>query len=234
MAARARPGEPLGLRHPMAARVLIVESHPVLRGVIRIACEGSPLLEVVGEAAEGQDALVAYRDTEPDVVVLDLDLPDMAWSDVVRELRARRPGPRFLALTAKADDRTVFSTFRAAVDGVVEKTGGVATIVEAVERIAHGSRVFTADHEQRAMRELGRMARGARDATRVASVLTRREVEVLQLLSEGLTLHQVARRLRISPRTVETHVSKTYRKLGVHNRVQALREAASLGVVTIG
>jgi DNA-binding NarL/FixJ family response regulator len=78
------------------------------------------------------------------------------------------------------------------------------------------------------------MARGAREATRLATLLTTREVEVLQLLSEGMTLHQVARRLRISPRTVETHVSKTYRKLGVHNRVQALREAANLGVVQIG
>jgi DNA-binding NarL/FixJ family response regulator len=218
----------------VTARVLIVENHPVLRGVIRIACDESPLLEVVGEVAEGQDALIAYPEVEPDIIVIDLDLPDMQWSEVVRQLRARRPVPRFLALTAKTDDRTVFSTFRAAVDGVVEKTGGVATIVEAVERIARGARVFSAEHEQRAIRELGRMARGAREATRLASVLTTREVEVLQLLSEGLTLHQVARRLRISPRTVETHVSKTYRKLGVHNRVQALREAASLGVVRIG
>jgi DNA-binding NarL/FixJ family response regulator len=218
----------------VTARVLIVENHPVLRGVIRIACGESPLLEVVGEVAEGQDALVAYPEVEPDIIVIDLDLPDMAWADVVRELRRRRPAPRFLALAAKADDRTVFATFRAGVDGVVEKTGGVATIVEAVERIAHGSRVFTAEHEQRAIRELGRMARGAREATRLATLLTTREIEVLQLLSEGLTLHQVARRLRISPRTVETHVSKTYRKLGVHNRVQALREAANLGVVHIG
>jgi DNA-binding NarL/FixJ family response regulator len=218
----------------MAARVLIVENHPVLRGVIRIACDESPLLEVVGEVAEGQDALIAFPEVRPDIIVIDLDLPDMAWNEVVRELRSRRPVPRFLALTARTDDRTVFATFRAAVDGVVEKTGGVATIVAAVEGIARGSRVFSPEHEQRAMRELGRMARGARDATRVAGLLTGREVEVLQLLSEGLTLHQVARRLRISPRTVETHVRKTYRKLGVHNRVQALREAANLGVVRIG
>lgn len=218
----------------MAARVLIVENHPVLRGVIRIACDESPLLEVVGEVAEGQDALIAFPEVRPDIIVIDLDLPDMAWNEVVRELRSRRPVPRFLALTARTDDRTVFATFRAAVDGVVEKTGGVATIVAAVEGIARGSRVFSPEHEQRAMRELGRMARSARDATRVAGLLTGREVEVLQLLSEGLTLHQVARRLRISPRTVETHVRKTYRKLGVHNRVQALREAANLGVVRIG
>jgi DNA-binding NarL/FixJ family response regulator len=218
----------------VSARVLIVENHPVLRGVIRIACDDSSLLDVVGEVAEGQDALIAYPEVEPDIIVIDLDLPDMAWSEVVHELQRRRPAPRFLALTARADDRTVFATFRAGVDGVVEKTGGVASIVEAVERIARGSRVFTAEHEQRAIRELGRMARGAREATRLATLLTTREVEVLQLLSEGMTLHQVARRLRISPRTVETHVSKTYRKLGVHNRVQALREAANLGVVQIG
>jgi DNA-binding NarL/FixJ family response regulator len=83
------------------------------------------------------------------------------------------------------------------------------------------------------MRELGRIVRTARESTQVATLLTAREVEVLQLLAEGMTHQVVARRLRISPRTVETHVRKTYRKLGVHNRVQAIREAASLGVVTI-
>ncbi len=218
----------------MPARVLIVEGHPVLRGVIRLACDGSPALEVVGEAAEGQDALVVSAEVSPQIVVLDLDLPDMRGLDVVRELRKRPRPPRVLALAARTDDRTLFATFRASVDGLVEKTASVAEIVEAVERVAGGSRVFTADHERRAIRELGRMARSARESTRVSALLTGREIEVLQLLAEGLTLHQAARRLRISPRTVETHVRKAYRKLGVHNRVQALRQAASLGVVSIG
>jgi DNA-binding NarL/FixJ family response regulator len=217
-----------------AARVLIIEGHPVLRGVIRMACDDSPALEVVGEVAEGQDALIAAAEVHPDVVVIDLTLQDMEWTEVVRELRALRPATRFLALTSKADDRALLATFRASLEGVIEKTAGVASIVEAVERVALGSRVVTAEHERRAMRELGRMVRGARESTQPTALLTEREIEVLQLLAEGMTLHQVARRLRISPRTVETHVRKTYRKLGVHNRVQALRQAASLGVVKVG
>jgi DNA-binding NarL/FixJ family response regulator len=218
----------------VTAHVFIVEGHPVLRGAIRMACEDSTGLEVVGEVAEGQDALIASAEVEPDIIVIDLDLQDMEWSEVVRGLRARRPELRFLALTASADDATLLAAFRAAVDGLVEKSAGVASIVEAAERIAVGSRVFTPEHERRAMQELGRMARIARESTRVTALLTDREAEVLQFLAEGMTLHQVARRLRISPRTVETHVRKTYRKLGVHNRVQALRQAASLGIVTIG
>jgi DNA-binding NarL/FixJ family response regulator len=217
-----------------AARVLIIEGHPVLRGVIRMACDDSPALEVVGEVAEGQDALIAAAEVHPDVVVIDLTLQDMEWTEVVRELRALRPATRFLALTSKADDRALLATFRASLEGVIEKTAGVASIVEAVERVALGSRVVTPEHERRAMRELGRMVRGARESTQPTALLTEREIEVLQLLAEGMTLHQVARRLRISPRTVETHVRKTYRKLGVHNRVQALRQAASLGVVKVG
>jgi DNA-binding NarL/FixJ family response regulator len=213
--------------------VLIVEGHPVLRGVIRMACEESPTVEVVGEVAEGQDALIVATEVEPNVVVIDLDLQDMNWSEVVRRLRERRPAPRFLALAGKADDGTLLDAFRASVEGVVEKAAGVRTIVEAIERIAVGSRVFTPEHQRRAMRELGRMVRNARESTQAAALLTEREVEVLQLLAEGMTLHQVARRLRISPRTVETHVRKTYRKLGVHNRVQALREAVALGLVSI-
>lgn len=218
----------------MAARVLIVEGHPVLRGVIRIACEESPSLQVVGEMGEGQDALIACTEVDPDVIVIDVELQDMDWYDVVRELRTRRPASRFLALTRSADDQTLFATFRASVDGLVEKGAGVASIVEAVERIAAGSRVFTPEHERRALRELGRVVRSARESTRIAELLTKREIEILRLLAEGMTHQVVARRLRISPRTVETHVRKTYRKLGVHNRVQALRQAASLGVVTIG
>jgi DNA-binding NarL/FixJ family response regulator len=205
----------------------------VLRGVIRMACEDSPTLTVVGEAAEGQDALIVAAEVDPNVVVIDLELQDMDWSEVVRRLRERRPAPRFLALAGKTDDEALFEAFRASVEGVVEKAAGVRSIVEAIERVAVGSRVYTPEHQRRAMRELGRMVRTARESTRTAALLTTREVEVLQLLAEGMTLHQVARRLRISPRTVETHVRKTYRKLGVHNRVQALREAVALGVVRI-
>jgi DNA-binding NarL/FixJ family response regulator len=233
VALRTRARDSPNLRSPLAARVLIVEGHPVLRGVIRMACEESPTVEVVGEVAEGQDALIVATEVEPNVVVIDLDLQDMNWSEVVRRLRERRPAPRFLALAGKADDGTLFDAFRASVEGVVEKAAGVRTIVEAIERIAVGSRVFTPEHQRRAMRELGRMVRNARESTQAAALLTEREVEVLQLLAEGMTLHQVARRLRISPRTVETHVRKTYRKLGVHNRVQALREAVALGLVSI-
>jgi DNA-binding NarL/FixJ family response regulator len=217
----------------MTARVFIVEGHPVLRGAIRIACQDSSALEVVGEAAEGQDALIAVAEVDPDVVVLDAELQDMNWFDVLRELRARHAASRFLLLTRVTDDRTLFAAFSAAADGIVEKSAGVAPIVDAVEQIAGGARVFALEHERRAMRELGRIVRRARESTRTTAPLTAREVEVLELLAEGLTHQAVARRLRISPRTVETHVRTTYRKLGVHNRVQAIREAASLGVVTI-
>lgn len=217
----------------MTARVFIVEGHPVLRGAIRIACQESSTLQVVGEAAEGQDALIAYAEVDPDVIVIDAELQDMDWFEVLREMRARRPASRFLVLTRAADDRTLFAAFSAPADGVVEKGAGVNSIVDAVGQIAGGSRVFAPEHERLAMRELGRLVRSARESTRTAPLLTAREVEILQLLAEGMTHQVVARRLRISPRTVETHVRKTYRKLGVHNRVQAIREAASLGVVTI-
>jgi len=213
----------------MTARVFIVEGHPVLRGAMRIACQDSPALEVVGEAAEGQDALIASGEVDPDVIVIDVELQDMDWFEVVRELKARRPASKFLALIRAADDRTLFVTFSAAVDGVVEKATGVKSIVDAVERIAGGSRVFSPEHERRAMRELGRIVRSARESTRMATLLTTREIEVLQLLAQGMTHQVVARRLRISPRTVETHVRKTYRKLGVHNRVEATHIAEQKG-----
>lgn len=215
-------------------RVLIVEDHPVLRGVIHLACDQTPGLELVGEVGTGEEALAACRELRPDVVVLDLTLPgEVQGLDVARTLRAEGTAGRVLILTGRTDEQAVFEAMRAGAHGYLEKTSGVRSIAEAILRVAEGERVFTPEQERLAVAELGRLARQAREAAAVLEVLTERELEVLRLLAGGLTVKQVATRLGIGSRTVETHIAKLYRKLGVRNRVQAVSRASAIGLVEL-
>lgn len=216
-------------------RVLIVEDHPVLRGVIRLACEHSRDLTIVGEVDDGERALEVSREVSPDVVVLDLTLPGVLQGlDVARQLRAEGSTAKILVLTGRTDDRSVFESIRAGADGFLEKTAGVRFIADALSRVAAGERVFTPDQERSAVQELGRMARQSRASSAAQASISRRELEILEFVSLGLTVKQVATRLGLSPRTVETHIAKLYRKLGVRNRVQAISRAVSLGLIRIG
>lgn len=218
-----------------AVRVLIVEDHPVLRGVIRLACEQAPGLELVGEAGTGEEAVEACRALRPDILVLDLSLPGVLQGlDVARTVRAEGTAGRILILTGRTDEQAIFEAMRAGAHGYLEKTSGVRFIAEALLRVAAGERVFTPEQEHLAVAELGRLARQAREAAAVRETLTQRELEILTLLARGLSVKQVATRLGIGPRTVETHIGKVYRKLGVRNRVQAVSRATALGLVELG
>ena len=215
-------------------RVLVVEDHAVIRGVIRLACEHTYGLEVIGEVETGEEALERCHADPPDVIVLDLMLPGrLQGIDVARRLRAEGHPARILVLTGLTDEHVMFETIRAGVDGYLEKTAGVRFVAEALRRIARGERVFTRDQERAMVSELGRLARQTREASGAQATLTDREIETLGLVAVGLTVKQVASRLGLSPRTVETHLSKLYRKLGVRNRVQALSRAAALGLIRL-
>lgn len=212
-----------------------MEDNAVIRGVIRLACEHSPRLEVVAEVADGASALEACRREPPDVLVLDLVLPGSVQGlDVARAIRREELPIRVLVLTALADDRALFESVRAGVDGFLNKSEGVRTIGDALEKLADGETVFMPAQERTAVAELGRLARRTRQVADARERLTDRELEILEQLALGITVKQVATRLALSPRTIDTHVQKIYRKLGVRNRVQAISRAASLQLIELG
>jgi DNA-binding NarL/FixJ family response regulator len=216
------------------ARVLVVEDNEVIRGVIRLACEQAPGVEVVAEVSDGGSAIEASRRERPDVVVLDLALPgEVQGLDVARTIRADVLPTRILVLTGRTDDRAIFDSIRAGVDGFLEKTEGVRLIADALERVARGERVFTPGQERAAVAELGRLARRKRELAQARATITERELEILEYLSLGLTVKQVAKRLGVSPRTIDSHVARLYRKLGVRNRVQAISRAAALELIDL-
>jgi RNA polymerase sigma factor (sigma-70 family) len=127
----------------------------------------------------------------------------------------------------------VFEALRLGVSGYVEKTASVEEIADAIESVASGGLVFSKELERRAQIQLGEFAKRARETARALARLTPREREVLAVLAEGLSTRQIANRLGLSVRTVETHIGKIYEKLDVRTRVQALYRAAGLGLVDL-
>lgn len=213
--------------------VLVVDDHPVLRDIIKMACDGHPRLEVVGEAANGPDAVKLCVSLQPDVMVLDLMLPGMNGPEVAKRVKEGGCKAKILVLTGRSDPRAVFDSVRAKADGYLDKTTAITTIVDAIEAVFEGRSVFTEDQRRQAFTQLGRFVRQARDSSRAAATLTGREVEVLRLMGEGLTTRQMARRLGVSERTVESHISNTYKKLDVESRVQAVAKGIELGFIGI-
>jgi NarL family two-component system response regulator YdfI len=215
-------------------RVVIADEHPVLRSVLRLACESSLSLELVGEAGDLEGLISVCATTDPQVVVMDLDISEARGVGALRALRESGYKAAVLILTDRTGGPVILEALRLGARGFLEKAEGIRKVASAVRRIADGERLVDPALEQAAVMELGRFARQAREGSEVAASLTPREREILDHLSTGLTMRQMANRLGISSRTVETHVLKLYRKLGVKTRVQAVARAASLGLIDLG
>ncbi|MBI4730358.1 MAG: response regulator transcription factor [Acidobacteria bacterium] len=222
----AQPEEPF--------RVLIVDDHPMIRRIVALACEDHPALEVAGEAANGAEALDKFRLLAPDVTVLDLMMPGVGGLEVARVLLEERPGARILVLSAKQDERSVFECLSAGALGFVEKTASIESVARAIDAVGRGRQVLSDGLRRAAFGQLREAARNARHASDAVGALTPRERGVLALIAEGLTARQMARRLGVSERTIETHIANLYRKLDVRSRVQAVNRAAALRLVEIG
>ena len=212
-------------------RAVVAAGHPTVRGVIDAACReaGVSVIAITGSATT---AIEACRSEAPDLLILDLDLPDVDGFHVLSELDADRP-ESVLVLSDRADGDLVLRALRLGARGFVTKAEGLRGLSGTIGHVLAGERVIAPALEQDAVLALGRFAKRAREGSEVAAELTPRELQVLELLSEGLTMRQIATRLSISPRTVETHVGKLYRKLGVRTRVQAVSRAATLGLVEL-
>lgn len=211
--------------------VLVVEDHPLIRGLIRAACAGVPGLEVVAECGDGRTAIEEAGRHSPTIAVLDLVLPDMDGLDLAGRLRKGPTPPRVLVFTAREDPDAVLGAMRAGAHGYVAKSAGLEGIREAIRTVAGGGRAFTEQHEEVARRRLATRIPGAAEASRVAEALTHRQREVLRMIAEGATTREMAARLALSERSIRSHASGLYRKLGVSNRVEALRRAMELGLL---
>jgi len=211
--------------------VVVVDDHPLMRDAVRLACDGEDRIEVIGEARTGPEALEACAEHRPDVLVLDVGLPGIDGIEVVRRLKASDSGTRVLVLTGSEEPSVLFEARKAGVDGFMEKDGAISELPQAIEAVHDGTWSFSAEQEQTSNLQLLQLVSSARERSRVASGMTPRELHVLRLLADGATNRQAAARLGLSQRTVESHIAKLYRRLGVSTRVQAVVQATRLGII---
>jgi len=202
--------------------VMVVDDHRLVRQAVARAVEGEPDLEMVAEAATLSEAMALLARHRPDVLVVDVSLTDGNGIELVRVARQASAHTGIVVLTMHADDDTLLRSLDAGASALVLKTGSLDDVVDAVRRSAASPEVFAAAGLAAALRrrEGGTTPR-----------LTARESEVMVLLKEGLSLHQVAHQLYMSESSVKTHVAKIYDKLGATNRAQALMAAVRLGLI---
>jgi DNA-binding NarL/FixJ family response regulator len=208
---------------------MVVDDHPMWRdAVVRDLTEAG--YEVVATATDGAQALRITGAARPDVVVLDLQLPDMSGVEVTRGLRAAHPLVRVLVLSASGEPQDVLDAVKAGAVGYLLKSAARPEFLDAVRRTADGDAVFTPGLAALVLGEFRRLAaapvRDGSDAPR----LTERETEILRMVATGLSYKQIATRLVLSHRTVQNHVQSTLGKLQLHNRIELVRYAIEHGL----
>jgi DNA-binding NarL/FixJ family response regulator len=208
-------------------RVVLADDHTLVRSGIRRILEAQPGFEVVGEAADGAEALALVRETGPDVLVLDLNMPGTGGLDVLRALKAARPALKVAVLTMHAGREYVARAMQGGADAYLLKDSAVQDLVAAVEAVLAG-RTYFSPSIQALMAEL---LRGDTPAEARGTPLTDREREVLSWLARGLSSKEVAQRLDISVRTVETHRANLMHKLGVKSLALLIQLAIREGII---
>ncbi|MCW3008200.1 MAG: two component transcriptional regulator, LuxR family [Solirubrobacterales bacterium] len=209
-------------------RIVIVDDHEIFRAGLRAGL--GPTIRIVGEAGTVEAAVPLIREHDPDVVLLDVHLPDGGGHAVIGPVHADRPGVRFLALSVSDAPEDVLATIRAGARGYVTKTISPTELVDAIHRVADGDAVFS---PWLAGFVLDAFTTGSTTATNDPELdqLTAREQEVLLLIARGYTYKEIAGRLHLSIKTVETHVSSVLRKLQLTNRNELTRWAAQRRII---
>jgi DNA-binding NarL/FixJ family response regulator len=207
----------------MSTTVLLVDDHELIRHGLRRAFERDPDFEVVGEAGSVAEALAVIRAVEPEVVIMDVRLPDGNGLDAVKKLRAAGESMGIVVLTMYAGDDQLFAALEAGASSFVNKDSPAEEVLAAARHAAASPGSFSAADLADAMR---------RKMAPSGPALSPREKEVLKLLADGLAVSGIAKTLFISESTTKTHISKVYEKLGAGNRAQALMTALRMGLIT--
>ena len=196
-------------------KVFLLDGHEVVRRGVRGMLATASDIVVVGEAATAAEALRAMPDLKPDVVVLDVKLPDSDGAAVCREIRRTLPDAHCLMLTSFADDQSLFEAIMAGAAGYVLKQIRADDLVNAIRRVASGQSMIDAGVTERVMRRLR-----SEDADDPLATLTDQERRILELVGEGLTNRQIGERLFLAEKTVKNYVSTLLSKLGMQRRTQ--------------
>lgn len=220
----------------MNIRVLVVDDQELVRAGFVMIIDHQEDLDVVGEAADGLEAVASARELQPDVVLMDLRMPHMDGVDATRQitgLESIRP-IRVLVLTTFDDDETVYESLRAGASGFLLKDVPPGDLVQAVRIVAAGESLLSPSVTRGIIERFVARRPVDSDLQRRAEALTEREQEVLRNVGKGLTNVEIAERLFVSEATIKSHVSHILTKLGARDRAQAVAIAYEAGLISIG
>jgi DNA-binding NarL/FixJ family response regulator len=212
-------------------RVVIADDHAIVREGVRMILSAHEDIQVVGEASGGAEAVAMAQSLHPDVVVMDISMPGMNGIEATQRIRQQATDVTVLALTMHEDDHYVFQLLRAGAAGYVLKRAAATDLVDAVRASARGEAFLYPSAAKGVVEDyLRRMSRGEAER-RPYDGLTEREREVLALIAEGHTNAEIAGRLYISIKTVQTHRAHIFEKLGLHDRTELVRYAIRVGLI---
>ncbi|PXY31278.1 response regulator [Prauserella muralis] len=206
----------------MTAKILVVDDHPVVRDGVTLLLRSDPTLVIAGSAESGRAAIERVGELLPDLVLLDLRLPDMLAPEVIAGLRRAHPGAKIVVFTAHGDHQGVVAALEAGAHGGLLKDVAGTDLATALRRVLRGERVV----DPRIMPDAGQ-----RTDALARSGLTRREYEVLRLAAQGKTNPEIAEATGLTRNTVKTYLQSALHKLGARNRVEAIGKASEAGLL---
>lgn len=213
-------------------RIVLTDDHAVVREGTFQLLQREPDIEVVGEASNGQEAIDLVESLKPQVVVMDIRMPDMGGVEATKEIKKRFPDVEVLVMTAYDDDEFVFASLEAGASGYLLKTAPVKELIKAIHEVAEGQSALDPSVARKVLRQIkdGSYRKKRHD---MAELLTEREQDVLRLLAESKTNKEIGQVLIISDRTVQTHLSNIFHKMEVNSRTEAVLTAIRRGWLTI-
>lgn len=213
-------------------RVLVADDHTIVRDGICALLALTPDIEIVGEAANGKEALEMIKKLLPDVVLMDIVMPIMGGLEATRRICKESPGVKVLALTQYDDREYVFPAIEAGACGFISKTAASSEVASAI-RSAHRGDSFLSPSVARLFVENYQQGASIKRSHDLYEQLTDREREILKLLAEGYTTQEIANMLAVSPKTVEGHKTNLMAKLDLHSRVDLVKYAVRKGIITL-
>ena len=214
--------------------ILIIDDHPLFREGLKAIIERDSKFEVVGEAGRGREGLRMVKKLKPDLVLVDISLPDQSGIELTREIRSLLSDTRVMIISMHSKIDYIAEAFQAGATGYVVKESASERLMHGLEYVSKGQYFLDSSVSHEVVKKLMESpAREAKITNAAYGTLTPREQEVMRLLAEGLSAKQVAEKLFISPKTVENHRANIMNKLGIHSTVELIRYAAKLGLIDV-
>lgn len=212
-------------------RLLLADDHAVLRAGLKTLFEAQPDMEVIAEAGDGDEAIREARNSHPDIVLMDITMPGMKAAEAIGEIKRWRPATRVLVLTVHEDEKYLYQMFRAGADSYVPKKAAATELIAAIRATSRGQHFVHPSMMAGLVSELRGEETRPLSSSEVEQVLSEREREVLRLVALGHTNHEIAERLYLSIKTVETYRTRFKVKLNLRGRADIVRYAMRQGLL---